>query len=234
MGIELKEPIFEIGFKAYLYGDKALKLAKSADEISGKYGVPIIITPQYADIYRIARETANLLVFAQHADSLDIGTGAGSVLLEALKDAGAVGTMLNHAERRIALNEIGRTIKRADAVGLATMVCADSPEDAVAIAHLHPNVIMTEPPDLIGTGRSVGRENKKFVTESVKKVKSIDPRIVVFSSAGIRSAHDVGDIIKLGVGGTGSCTGILKAKNPAGMIEEMVLALKEAWHETLS
>lgn len=231
-GVELREPIFEIGFKAALYGNKAVELAKSADRISAEYGVPIIITAQYVDIYRIAKETSRILVFAQHADSLTIGKGAGSVLLEAVKDAGAVGIMLNHAEKRLVLSEINKTIKRADEVGLATMVCADSPEEGLAVAHLHPNIILTEPPDLIGTDKSVGRENKAFVLESVEKIKSIDPRIVVFSGAGIRNGKDVGDIIRLGAGGTGSSTGILNAKDPAGMIAEMVAALKEAWHET--
>lgn len=231
-GIEIKEPIFEIGFKAYLYGEKAVELAKVADRISADYGIPIILSPQYVDIARIVYETSNLLVFAQHCDSIDIGEGAGSVLPEAVKDAGAVGVMLNHAEKRITLSEIARTIKRADEVGLATMVCADTPEEAMAVAQLHPNIILTEPPALIGSdGWVVEKEKAEFVSKSVDMVKKIDPRIVVFSGAGIRTGDDVAEIIRMGAGGTGSCTGVLNAKDPVAMIEEMVTSLKEAWHE---
>jgi triosephosphate isomerase (TIM) len=233
-GIELKEPVFEIGFKSYIYGDAAVELACAADRISGEHGVPIIITPQCVDIYRIAKATRHILVFAQHADSLEPGKGAGSVLLEAVKAAGAVGVMLNHAERRQTLSEIRRTIQRADAVGLVTMVCADSPEEALAVAQFHPNILLTEPPDLIGTGRSVGTENRRFVADSVANIKRIDPQIVVFSGAGIKCGRDVGDIIRLGAGGTGSATGVLHASNPPAMIAEMVAALKAAWLETVS
>ena len=64
----------------------------------------------------------------------------------------AVGVLLNHAEKRLTLSEIGRTIRRADEVGLATLVCADTPEEAAAVAHLGPNIILAEPPELIGSG----------------------------------------------------------------------------------
>jgi len=232
--IELKEPLFEIGFKAYLYGDRAVELACAADRISEKYRTPIILTPQAVDLYRIGQATRHLLVFAQHADPLEPGKGAGSVLLEAAKAAGAVGVMLNHAERRLTLSEIRRTIQRADAVGLATMVCADSPDEGLAIAQLHPNIILTEPPDLIGTGQSVGNADKSFVRDSVEKIKRIDARIIVFSGAGIKNGRDVGEIIRLGAGGTGSATGVLHAPDPAAMIEEMVSALQEAWRERSS
>ena len=230
-GIELKGPIFEIGFKAYVYGKRAVELAKAADQISEKYNVPIIISPQYVDIYQIAKETNNILVFGQHCDCLEQGRGAGSVLPEALKEAGAVGVMLNHVEKRLTLSEISHTIKRADQVGLATMVCADTPEEAMAVAHLLPNILCPEPPDLIATGRSVGKEKEGFVSEAVDSVKSISPRVLVISGAGVSSGTDAGEIITMGADGTGAGSGIVNARDPAGMIEEMVSALKEAWCE---
>jgi len=82
-------------------------------------------------------------------DSLPIGRGLGSVLPEAVKAAGAVGVMLNHMEKRISLAELNKTIKRADEVGLATMVCADTVQEAAAIAHLGPNIIVAENPNLL-------------------------------------------------------------------------------------
>jgi len=132
---KIKPPFFEIGTKAYLYGEGVLALAKAADIISKKYNVSIIFDPQYVDIPKIVEETENLYVFAQHMDSLPIGRGYGSVLPEAIKAVGAVGVFLNHAEKRISLAELNKTIKRADEVGLATIVCADTIEEAAAIAH---------------------------------------------------------------------------------------------------
>ena len=80
-------------------------------------------------------------------DSLPVGRGHGSVLPEAVKAAGAVGVMLNHSEKPVCISEINKTIKRADSVGLASMVCADTIEEAAAIAHLAPNIIVVEQPD---------------------------------------------------------------------------------------
>ena len=144
----LKAPVFEIGLKGYVYGAEAVRLAREADRLSHQYGVTVIFDPQHVDIPAVARETQHLLVFAQHMDPVKVGRGAGSVLPEAIKEAGAVGTMLNHSERRMTLAEIYRAIKRADEVGLATMVCADSPEEAAAIAQLGPNIVLAEPPEL--------------------------------------------------------------------------------------
>ncbi|MFN2198849.1 MAG: triose-phosphate isomerase, partial [Anaerolineales bacterium] len=77
-GLKLTPPFFEIGPKAYLYGEGVLNLAKFADELCVKYNVQIIFTPQYVDIPLLARETENLLIFAQHMDALKIGPGIGS------------------------------------------------------------------------------------------------------------------------------------------------------------
>ena len=230
-GIKLVPPLFEIGLKGYLYGEKALELAQAADRLSKKYGVTIIFDPQYVDIGIIARETKHLLVFAQHMDPVQIGRGVGAILPEALKAAGATGVLLNHVERRLTLSDIARTIKRADEVGLCSLVCADSPQEAAAIAQLQPNMILAEPPDLIGTGRSVAKENRAFISESIRLVKKVDPEIIVFNSAGIRAAEDVADVIRAGAEGTGATTGILKAENPIQQMEEMIAALKHTWQE---
>lgn len=151
-GLEIKPPFFEIGPKAYLYGEGMLELAKAADKAAKKYDVRIILTPQYTDIRLLVKEIENLLIFAQHMDALPVGRGLGSVLPEAVKAAGAVVVMLNHAEKPMSISDLRRTIKRADEVGLVFIVCADSIEEASAIAHFAPNIIVAEPSELIGTG----------------------------------------------------------------------------------
>lgn len=229
--IDLRPPIFEIGLKAYMYGEKALELAIAADKISKKYGVKIIFDPQYVDIPKIVEATDNLLIFAQHMDSVTPGRGQGSVLPEALKEAGVVGTILNHVERRLTLSEISKTIKRADEVGLATMVCVDSPQEAAAIAYLNPNIIVVEPPELIGGEKSVGKVKKEFIAQSKEMIKKINPEIIVFCGGGVRSGDDVAEIIRLGADATGSSSGILTATNPIEKMEEMVKATKMAWEE---
>jgi triosephosphate isomerase len=230
-GLKITPPFFEIGPKAYLYGREVLKLARHADKTGKKYDVQMIITPQYVDIPMLARELENVLVFAQHMDSLEVGRGVGSVLPEALKAAGAVGVMLNHAEKRLSNDELKRAIKRADQIGLATMVCADTLEDSAVIAQMEPNIIIAESPDLIGVG---GRDEKdrlaiRCINETVWK---INPDICVLHGAGIRCARDVYDVIKAGAQGTGSTSGIILSNDPFGMVEEMARSVREAWDIT--
>jgi triosephosphate isomerase len=230
-GIRLQKPLFEIGLKGYLYGEAAVRLAVEADRVSEECGVGVIFDPQYVDIPAIARATRHLLVFSQHMDPVEVGRGAGMVLPEALKEAGAVGTMLNHSERTMTLAEISGAIKRADEVGLVTMVCTDSPEEAAAVAQLGPNIVLAEPPELIGGDRSVASEMRGFVERTIDLVGRINPEIVVMCSAGIRTPEDVAAMVALGVGATGSTSGILKAEDPVGQMQAMIRAMKAAWEQ---
>jgi triosephosphate isomerase len=225
----LKAPVFEIGLKGYVYGAEAVRLAREADRLSHQYGVTVIFDPQHVDIPAVARETQHLLVFAQHMDPVEVGRGAGSVLPEAIKAAGAVGTMLNHSERRMTLAEIYRAIKRADEVGLATMVCADSPEEAAAIAQLGPNIVLAEPPELIGAAHSAATSMRGFVGRTIDMVGRINPDIIVMCSAGIQTPDDVAQMVDLGVGATGSSSGILRAVDPIAQMQAMIGAMRRAW-----
>lgn len=227
-GLKIDPPFFEIGPKAFMYGDRMLQLAKAADAASKKYDVRIIMTPQYTDIRLLAEETENLLVFAQHMDPLPVGRGLGAVLPEAVKAAGAVGVMLNHAEKPLSISDLHDTIKRADEVGLATIVCASTLEEAVAIAHFEPNIIVAEPTQLIGTGQP---SDEQYVRETTAAIKSINPKIQVLQGAGISNAQDVYNVIRAGADATGTTSGIMKAADPEAMLDEMIAAVRKAWNE---
>lgn len=225
---KIRPPFFEIGPKAYIYGEEMLKLAKVIDKVAAKYDLDVIVTPQYTDISLLANNTERILVFAQHMDYLPVGRGLGSVLPEAVKAAGAVGVMLNHAEKKLTLEEVEKTIIRADEVGLATIVCADTVEELTAIAKLSPNLLVAEPTELIGTGKT---SDSNYVTETIRQVREINPDIMVLQGAGISNGQDVYNTIKLGAQATGSTSGILKAQDPYAMVEEMLYSLRKAWDE---
>jgi len=122
-----------------------------------------------------------------------------------------------------------RAIGRADQVGLATLVCVDSPEEAAAVACLGPNIILSEPPELIGGDRSVGTEMRQFVERTITLVKGINPEIVVMCAAGVRTPADVEAMVELGVGATGSTSGITLADDPIAQAEAMIAAMRRAW-----
>jgi triosephosphate isomerase len=227
----IKPPFFEVGPKAFLYGKELLHLAKHADRLCEKYGVQIIFTPQYVDIPILAMNTENIFVFAQHMDFIDVGKGVGSVLPEAIKEAGAEGVLLNHFEKKLSRDELEKTISRAYQVGLATMVCADTAEDVAIIARMNPNIIIAEPPELIGTGRR-NWEQQQTIEILNSMVHEINPEILVLHAAGISQAQDVFDVITAGAQGTGSTSGIFLSHDPYRILEEMIKAVREAWDGT--
>ena len=224
----INTPFFEIGPKSYLYGDDILDLAKAADAASAKYGVDIIFTCPVVDIRRVAESTSHIHVFAPHMDPIYPGRGLADTLPESLVAAGATGVMLNHVEKPLAFDVLAETIKRADEVGLLSIVCADSMADASKIAALNPDIIVAEPSELIGTGVSVGPE---YVEAATKCVKSVNPNILVLTAAGISNGTDVYNTIIAGADATGSSSGVAKAADRAAMVDEMIAAVRKAWDE---
>ncbi len=225
----ISTPFFEFGPKAYLYGEELLKLMKQIDVFAQKYDMDVIADVQTTDLRLIAENTSNRIhVYAQHMDSIPVGRGMGTILPEAVKATGAVGVMLNHAECKLTLDELRRAIQRADEVGLATIVCADTEEEIRAVAEMNPNIVVAEPSELIGTGIAVGRD---YVDACIDLVKSVNPAIMVLPSAGISCGRDCYNIIMAGADGSGSSSGICKAPDPAAMAEEMMAAVRRAYDE---
>ena len=225
---KIKAPFFEIGPKSYLFGDDILELAIAADRASEKYDVDVIFTCPVVDIRRVAEATKRLHVFAPHMDPIYPGRGLADTLPESLVAAGAEGVMLNHVEKPLSFAVLAETIKRADEVGLTTIVCADSMADAGKIAGLHPDIIVAEPSELIGTGVSVGPE---YVAAATDSVKNVDANILVLTAAGIAGGEDVYNTIMAGADATGSSSGVAKAADRPAMVDEMISACRRAWDQ---
>lgn len=224
----IKAPFFEIGPKSYLYGDQILELALAADKASEKYDVDVIFTCPVVDIRRVKEATTRIHVFAPHMDPIPIGRGLADTLAESLVAAGAEGVMLNHVEKPLSFEVLAATIQRANEVGLTTIVCADSMADASKIATLHPDIIVAEPSELIGTGVSVGPE---YVAAATASVKNVDANILVLTAAGIAGGQDVYNTILAGADATGSSSGVAKAADRPAMVDEMIAAARKAWDE---
>ena len=226
MATTIKAPFFEIGPKSYLYGQDVIDLAIAADKASEKYGVDIIFTTPVVEIARVKAATKHIHVFAPHMDPIVPGRGLADILPESLVAAGAEGVMLNHVEKPVSFEVLAATIKRAEEVGLTTIVCADSMADASKIATLNPDIIVAEPSELIGTGVSVGPE---YVDAATKCVKSVNENILVLTAAGIANGEDVYNTIIAGADATGSSSGVAKAADRAAMVDEMISAVRRAW-----
>ncbi len=224
--VKVKMPIILVNFKTYAEatGENALKLAEMAEKVSDETGVCVGVIPQYVDIAIIAGKV-NIPVFAQHIDPIPYGSFTGHVLPESVKYAGAVGTLINHSERRLKLADIDAAITRAREVKLISVVCTNNTLVSASAAALKPEMIAVEPPELIGTGVPVSKARPEVVTGTVEAVKKINPSVTVLCGAGISSGDDVAAAIRLGTEGVLVASGIVKARDPYKVMLEFAEAI---------
>jgi triosephosphate isomerase len=222
----VKTPIVIVNFKTYIEGTgkKAFDLARSAKKVSSETGVCFAVAPQFVDIHLIVN-SVDIPVFAQHIDPFKPGSYTGHVLPEAVKEAGAVGTLINHSERRLKLADIDEALTRAREVGLITVVCTNNIAVSASAAALKPDMIAVEPPELIGTGIPVSKAKPEVVTSTVESVKKVNRDVVVLCGAGITNGEDVAAAIKLGTQGVLVASGIVKAKDPYRVMLEFAQAM---------
>lgn len=223
--MQLEKPILFINFKAYAEatGESALLLAEAAEAASKKFKGSVALVVQAADI-RLVSSRVNLPVFAQHVDPISPGSHTGHILALAVKEAGAVGTVLNHAENKRDNDFLQAAIERAKQAGLAVMACAEDIERAKQIAAFSakPDLIAVEPPELIGGDVSVSSAKPELITGSVASIKGIAPEIDVITGAGIKSGADVKKAIELGTVGVFVASGIVKAKDRGKAVSELL------------
>jgi len=225
----VRTPIILVNFKTYseATGHNALKLAKTAEKINRETDVCVGVAPQYVDIASLAK-TVSIPVFAQHIDPVTHGSFTGHVLPESVKAAGAVGTLINHSEKRLKLADIDAVIARAKEVGLVSVVCSNNSAVSAAVASLKPNMVAVEPPELIGTGIPVSKAKPEVVSGTVDLVKRVDPKVIVLCGAGITRGVDVTAALKLGTEGVLVASGIVKAKDPYKALLEFAEAVTKA------
>lgn len=224
---KIRTPYFEIGTKNYIYGDTVLKYAKAADAAAEKYDIDVLFITPAVEIRRVVENTRRLIVLAPYMDTLRPGRGMADILPEGLKAAGAKGVVINHCEKPMSLPAMKATIDRARELDFLVFACADTVDEAKAIAQLHPDIINPEPTELIG-GVGGGVSDMGYVREMLREIKAIDPNIMVEQAAGITNGQQVYDFIMAGSEAAGAASGIMNAADPIGMIDEMIAATRRA------
>ena len=221
MPLKLQTPLILVNFKAYLEatGRNAVELAKKAERVSRETQVSICVAPQFTDIAAVAEET-EIPVFAQHIDPIEPGSYTGYVLADAVKEAGAVGAIINHSERQLRLSEIDAAIRIAREKKLVSVVCANNQSISAAVAALKPDMVAVEPPELIGTGVSVSKAKPEVVTATIKLVREINSTVTILCGAGISHGEDVAAALRLGTQGVLVASAVVKAKDPYRILRE--------------
>jgi triosephosphate isomerase len=209
-------------FKTYesATGENAVKLAKIHQEVAKKTGADIRIAVQAVDIARVAK-AVKIPVFAEHVDYVDFGGNTGSILPEAVKCAGAEGTLLNHSEKRLDRETLKKTIERCKEIGLTTVVCAATPKEGASFLEFKPDYIAVEPPELIGGDISVSTAKPEIIKNAVKLIGG--GKLLV--GAGVKNGKDVKIAIKLGAKGVLLASGVTKAKDPKAVLMDLASGL---------
>jgi len=195
-----------INFKTYKQGKEAVKLAKIIEKIRKDAFVCV----ERTDMSEIAKKT-KLKVYAQHVDFAKPGRHTGQILPEAIKAEGAEGSLLNHSENPISINEIKKTIERCNKIGIKVLCCADSMAKVKEIKKFKPYGIAFEDPKLISTGRSISRYNPKAIKKFVEIMG--DGKVLRICGAGISSHKDIVEVEKLGCHGVLIASAITKSKS---------------------
>jgi triosephosphate isomerase len=222
----MKLPIIIVNFKCYEQstGKKAVQLAKICESVGKKYRVNIAVVPQLTDISLISKEV-KIPILSQHIDPIEPGAFTGHTSPFSVKDAGAIGTLINHSERKLNLDEIEKRVNSAKKYRLETVCCSANVDESKEIAKFNPDLIAYEPPELIGTGIPVSKTKPEVVTQTVDEIKKINASIKVLCGAGITNGEDVKKALELGTYGVLLASGVVKAQDPKAILEDMAKVL---------
>jgi triosephosphate isomerase (TIM) len=222
----MRLPAVVLNFKTYpeILGKKGWDLAKRFAAVADDTGASIVLCPPTADIAHVAK-LIHLPVFAQHVDAVDPGQTTGWTPPESLLEAGAAGTLINHSERKVAWEEMAKSIPKCQAIGLEVIACADDVAEAETLAKFSPEYIAIEPPELIGGDVSVTTAKPEVVSRTVDRIRGANPRVAVLCGAGVKTRRDVAKALELGTSGVLLASGVVKAKDPEKALRDLVKGL---------
>lgn len=208
-----------------------MKLVLNLKTYSGTYGTNLeqflgslpdlehlVVCPQHTDIFRAA--DTEVSTYAQHVSPRKPGRNTGSNLAEAVAEAGADGTLINHSEHRLKDNEVEAAVEMATKAGLQTVVCAETPSEAEQYSRLEVDSIALEIPELIAGERSIAQAEPEELQEAVNRSSA-----PVLAGAGVSNAEDVQKAAELGSEGVLVASAVAKATKPTEKIQELYQSL---------
>jgi triosephosphate isomerase len=211
---KLRTPIIIVNFKAYeeVEGSRGSMISGLCEEVAKESGVSIAVSPPQVQLSSTA-SLVDIPVLAQHVDAMIPGSRTGWITPSMVKSAGAKGTLINHSEHPVSLDQIAKAIELCRELDLATVVCADTAHKARDIAPFGPDFIAVEPPELIGGDISVTTAKPEVVSGAVEAVHDVNPSIKVLCGAGVKTGNDVKIALELGAEGVLLASGVVKASS---------------------
>lgn len=219
----MRTPVLIVNFKAYpeALGRRAVGLAEVCAAVAEETGRSLAVAPSALDVALVAK-SVRIPVFAQHLDPAEAGQATGWTPPEAAVAVGAVGTIVNHSERKIPRADVRDLVGRCRALGLEVVVCADDVAEAEAMAALGPDYLAIEPPELIGGDVSVTTAKPEVVATAVERIHATNPKVRVLCGAGVKTGKDVAKALELGAVGVLLASGVVKAEDPGKALRDLV------------
>ena len=226
-GVRMELPQILVNLKLYreAMGENAVKICRSAEQVYKETGVLIGLAPNTLDAVSVARNT-DIPIYLQHLDPVEFGAHTGSLTAMMIKDYGLSGSLINHSERKVPLYHLSKVIGDLKSLGLASVACAQTPVEALAVAALKPSAVAVEPPELIGTGISVSKAKPEVISSSVKPIGRFFPEVKVFCGAGITTGEDVRKAVELGAKGILVASAVAKSNDPKRKLMELAEPFK--------
>ncbi|MDP2717843.1 MAG: triose-phosphate isomerase [Candidatus Micrarchaeota archaeon] len=197
----------------------SLDLLSAVQSVSSEHQLVLCPSALNAALVASHRKGGTPLLFAQHADANGFGAHTGSVSLQALRELGFEGTLLNHSEKKIPHEAVEKTVAAARELGMKTVVCADSIDEAKKVAAFSPWAVAIEPPELIGSGVSISTAQPDVVVRGVEAIKSVDAKVKAFVGAGVSTRDDFQKSLRMGAEGVLLASAFSKSKKPKEWLE---------------
>lgn len=202
--------------------ERALDFVELAKEVHKETGVRIPIAVPCIHLREAAKHYKD--TFAQHVDDVKPGAFTGSMPAEAIKEAKAAGSLLNHSEKKVPFERMKITVERMNDLHLETILCADSQEELLKAGRLNAKYIAIEPPELIGSGISVSTAKPEVVKNAVSTIAMINEEMNVLCGAGISTKEDVKKSLELGAKGVLVASAFVNSKNPKEFLSSLASA----------
>ncbi len=214
-----------INLKNYIEtaGDNTLRIVKDAERVSEKLDVEIIISPPQPSLALIAKQT-KLKVISQHIDLKRHGATTGFYVAEIIEKVGAIGSLINHSEHGIKTEEIKQLIEKLKEINLLSFVCVKTVGELKEILKFEPDFVAIEPPELIGTQKSISAEKPFLIQKSNDLIKQENYGAKLICGAGINKGEDIKMAVENGASGILVSSSITRANNWYDKIFELASA----------
>ncbi len=215
----MRKPLFIINAKNYSQGsgENLRRFIEYAESASQDFNVEVLVAPPVVDLYYYAKKNPERLI-SQAVDTVDYGSSTGHIPLMRLVDMGLKYSLINHSENRVDHMLIKDINLVAKDIGFRLVVCIQSIDELKELLSLgvKPYAYAFEPPELIGSGRSVS----KYAGDELQKAVEIcrEAGVRCLCGAGITDVEDVELSMEYGVEGILVSSGIIKSKDPLGRI----------------